>query len=188
MKKVNTRKSFKDFSKEETAAFVCGKYPLIKNCFVKKGLSRFDREDLTQETASLVYQHIHTVKEPCKADAWVREIAKNKYLKFLQDERKRMAALDTSRPVEEITIAEDEQGAVCGRIEKMESQESLWILIKTLGEPDVTVFTMYYVDDHKLVEIAKLQEMNLNTVKSIHARGLKKLKKLLESQKYDLQY
>jgi len=61
MEKVNNKKSFEDFSKEEIAEFVCSKYPLIQKCFIKKGLSRFDREDPAQETASLVFKYIRTL-------------------------------------------------------------------------------------------------------------------------------
>ena len=180
MKKEDYRKNLEDFTREEIDVFVCSKYPFIRNCFMKQGLTPEDREDLAQDTVSLVYKHIRTLRDAGKIDAWIREIAKNKLLKFLKSENKRKAAFDASRPIEEIAISDNEMSDLCDLIEKAENNERLKSLIETLGEPDITIFKLYYVEEYKLVEISKLKEINLNTVKSIHARGLKKLKTLLK--------
>ncbi|MCL2437130.1 MAG: sigma-70 family RNA polymerase sigma factor [Clostridiales bacterium] len=183
MKEENNTKNFADSTQAEIDELIRSKYPIIKNYFTKQDIMPADREDLMQDTVSLVYKYIRTVKDADKADAWIREVAKNSYLKFLKNEYKRKTAFDGSRTIEELIISEDEYGAVCDLIEKMESNERLTGLVKMLGEPNMTVFMLHYIDQYKLVEIAKLTDMNLNTVKSIHARGLKKLRALLELEK-----
>jgi RNA polymerase sigma-70 factor (ECF subfamily) len=67
--------------------------------------------------------------------------------------------------------------------ERREETDSLWARVCALGEPDAEIFLRYYYYEEKLRVIAKRLALPVSTVKTKLARGRKKLKQQIITER-----
>jgi RNA polymerase sigma-70 factor (ECF subfamily) len=110
---------------------------------------------------------------------WIFTIARNTITDYLRKKKSIVfSALDTedesfSENLPDDTILPDHA------LEKLEDKELLDKLLLELPENYRTVLLLYYQEDMTFVEIGKILNKPMNTVKSHHRRALEELRKMI---------
>ena len=132
--------------------------------------SEEDALDIVQESVCKAIKHAHRVKQTRFIKTWLWRIVMNTAVDFVRTNRKEVA-------VEEFL----EQGQE-DRYQDFDTLEAL----RVLDEKEKAVIVLRFFEEQKISEIAKLLNENVNTVKTILYRSLKKLRvELTEEMAYE---
>nr|WP_285841986.1 sigma-70 family RNA polymerase sigma factor [Sutcliffiella horikoshii] len=132
-------------------------------------------QDLTQEVFIKCYQSLHTYKGSASVKTWLWRIAINHCKDYLRSWHFRHVSLEnnpndlaigTSREVIEKEVIRKEE-------DKMLAEAVLLLPVKYRE-----VVYLYYFEEHSLVEIEEILNVNLNTIKT----RLRKAKQLLKKE------
>ncbi len=137
--------------------------------------SAADAEDLTQQTFLSAQTHLHQLREPEHAKAWMFSILRNMYLKGRR--RRKQAKMVSLESAPEPAETEDE--AVGLRLEEL--QTVLDELPDEFREPLI----LFYFQEFSYKEIAEVLEVPIGTVMSRLARGKGYLRKRLAPEEAD---
>lgn len=147
-------------------------------------------EDLMQDSFIKVLTRIKTFrwKEQGSFTAWIRKIAVNTCLNYLEKNRKlRKVEVDEDKiwqsgyeyeSVENILLSNDE--SEMESINQAEfSKEEMFEALSQVPEPFRIVFNLYAIEGYKHQEISDLMHINIKTSKTRLFRARKILKKIL---------
>lgn len=123
-----------------------------------------DAMDIVQESVYKAIKNSYKIKQEEFVKTWLWRIVMNTAVDFLRKRQKEVS-------MEELIEASSED-----RYEDFDTLEAL----KVLDEKEKAVIVLRFFEDRKISEIAKVLEENVNTVKTILYRSLKKLKIKLE--------
>jgi RNA polymerase sigma-70 factor (ECF subfamily) len=163
---------------------LCTKCDRIKGYLGVHGIAKEDRDDLLHEVLIRALGSLEKLKDTDKIDGWLWAITRNvikEHFGRRKKERERSILLR-----EEIINAlldrmeADVYRTISAQIDRLASREKLTKAVSKLDQKTVFIFRLYYCIGYPLKEIAELAHWNYSTVKSLHARGLKKLKDILE--------
>ncbi len=141
--------------------------------------SRFDAEDLVQETFLGAFRNRHQLREPRKIKRWLFVILRNNFLKRA-GHRQARPELEYDDQVEYDYI--DSLAMVAARddalqtLERKVTADNVHQQLRQLPEPYRSVVILYYLKEFTYQEIAAILEIPLGTVMSRLARGKKRLK------------
>jgi RNA polymerase sigma-70 factor (ECF subfamily) len=140
--------------------------------------SQLDAEDLTQEVFVQAYKKIASLKEAERFRSWLYSIALNRCRDFKRKE-KYLALLGIRSVIEKQTLDGDDRHTA--HIQDDFDRQMFWRQVKSmLGDLTVIereVFTLRFMDQLKLNEIAKILSKSESTVKTHLYRALEKVKK-----------
>lgn len=139
-------------------------------------------EDAVQETFVKAWKNIRRFDTDRKFITWLFAIAKNTCLDILK--KKTPAAFSKIEAEKEMDIAElvrDESPLPDELAENSIKKEAISAALEKMPADYRMVLFLRYNDHLKFREIAESLGESLNTVKSRHLRGIKMMKKLMES-------
>jgi len=136
-------------------------------------------EDLTQETFMRIWQHPPELRGDRALRAWIFRLARNEYL-----QHRRRAGLDTVA-LEDGTEAEMIDWQTPGPQAKLEHAEfvrQVHRAVDLLRDPYREVILLHNLEGLSLLEVAKVLEVPLGTVKSRRAKALVLLRDLMAKE------
>jgi RNA polymerase sigma factor (sigma-70 family) len=136
-------------------------------------------EDLYQEVLVSAYLAFHRIKEPSRLKSWLFTIAKNKCRDYWRKENKtkqfwKEEVYSYSAAVENPPLPEEE-------VLHKDSAEKMAESVKTLPEIYQSAIFLYYFKDLTIIEISKLSNIPISTVKTRMKRGKEHLRPKLQS-------
>ncbi len=138
----------------------------------KMVLSHDSANDVLQETYIRVFNGIDNFKEKSKLSTWIYRITYNESIRFLNKESKmKKIELDSkdynySKKLFADTFFDADNLSL-----------KLHQILSELSIRQRNIFNMKYFDELKFEEIARITEININTVKSVYYSVEKKIKK-----------
>ena len=165
---------------EKLLARLCRKYDDVIRLLRVMGVDENDVEDLAGEIFIDAYEGIDTLRDEEKLTPWLRTIAKNKAAKYFGRRKKRkelygMVRLETGVEFDLLEAIPDEH-TVEKLLQKAEEQAMVEELLDSLPEAGRRIIRMHFWGEYRFTEIAEILNLNVNTVKSIYRRSLKRLK------------
>jgi RNA polymerase sigma factor (sigma-70 family) len=161
-------RTFAEFVKEfERSVFLCCR---------SLGLSEPEAEDAANETFLAAYRGIKGYNGKASLGTWLWRIAYRQAVNYL---RKKQRWNDILHRVEEELI-EDEDSNATEILEQREKAEIVWQKVNQLPKLWSVAVILFYREEKSIAEIAKIMNVNKNTVKTYLLRGKKKLGVFLE--------
>lgn len=152
------------------------------------GLNLDDAQDVAQDVLVKACRKHLQLRDPDKMRAWIMKIAYRegmRYIKKLSKQWKReVSYVEDTKKDEEIDIYEvlplvkSAEEEACD----YEREDRLIDVLNELNDREWLVFVKHNVEGYKLKEIAEDNNINENTVRSIHSRTCKKLAAKLEKR------
>lgn len=118
-----------------------------------------DVADAVAETVLCMVQKLHTLRQPKYFKTWMTKILLNNCYMILRGQK---------REVPVAYVPED------GYEQHVELEIDVRDTLAELSENDKLVLTLYYMDDLSIKDIAKLLDVNENTIKARIRRGKKR--------------
>jgi RNA polymerase sigma-70 factor (ECF subfamily) len=149
-------------------------YPEIYRMIYCRAVSRMDAEDIAQEAMIGMVSSIKKLKDPEKFKPWLYRIGLNR-LRDFKRKAKLQSLFKRSDPETEKNMAAEADSA----LDQMLARE-FWQHFETFGSRlsrmEREIFTLRYVDQLKINEIAVILHKNESTVKTHLYRALNKFK------------
>lgn len=136
-----------------------------------------DIEDAIQETMIQVYKSIKKLKSPEKIKTWTISILINNCNKLYRKKCKKDISMDEYN-LEDYLIKNSQYD--------IEDDLNFYYLLNKLKYEERIISILYYKENYKIEDIAKILKMNVNTVKSNLVRARKKIKKILDLDKEEI--
>ncbi|MBX3043681.1 MAG: sigma-70 family RNA polymerase sigma factor [Candidatus Kapabacteria bacterium] len=138
--------------------------------------NRDDAQDAVQESFILAYQNIQKYNFSTKFSTWFYKIVLNKSLSIIRKSKPEFISIDEDPAIEE--IPDDEFDHYDSEL----IQKIIESAIERLNDNEAIILRLYYYDDLKVEEIAKLFEVTYTNAKVILHRARLKLKKILMNE------
>ena len=140
---------------------------------------RMDAEDLTQEAFVQAYRKIGSLKNAERFKAWLFSIAANRCRDFIRKKKLlSIFGLGSSDDLDSLAYSPHDKS---NRIQENMQQKRFWNQVKELlsglSGMEREVFTLRFMDQLKIGEIAEVLNKHESTVKTHLYRALRKMKK-----------
>jgi len=140
---------------------------------------RMDAEDLTQEAFVQAYRKIGSLKNAERFKAWLFSIAANRCRDFIRKKKLlSIFGLGSSDDLDSLAYSTHDNS---NRVQENMQQKKFWHQVKELlaglSGMEREVFTLRFMDQLKIGEIAEVLNKNESTVKTHLYRALRKMKK-----------
>ncbi|GAB1476697.1 RNA polymerase sigma factor [Bacillota bacterium] len=132
--------------------------------------------DIVQETMARAWEKMHLLINYINIKYALRTMARN----LLYNHYNKKTSKETILAGPEITDALSTEKDGLSYILKYEDRRVIIDAISKLPKPCMQVILLRYYHEQPLTEVAKLLDMNYNTVLSHHSRGIKALKSILK--------
>ena len=135
-------------------------------------------EDITQDTFLIVYQRLHTLKDPNQFLGWLYVIARRRCYALIRKKRIRTQPLEDtettmiSKDVYSQHVIEERANTAIDA-----QREVVKRLLAKLKESERTVMTLYYLGEMTVEEISKFLGVSVGTIKSRLQRARIRLQK-----------
>ena len=139
--------------------------------------------DIVQDTMETVWKKLDMIRSYSSLKMSLVTIAKNKLITHY---RKNRQEKQTVPLIEEVLLTHHEEDLINGFLKKEERRKIL-MTIGQLRSDHARILLMHYYYNISFREVAKLLNVNYNTVISWHRRALKHLGHLLEKQEKSIQ-
>lgn len=133
-------------------------------------------EDVVQDVFIKMWKHLDSFDRTKNFKVWLYSIAKNTALDFL---KKRRLLSFSAISEDEVFDVKDLSPLPNEILRKADEGKILKAALEKLPSLYREILLLYYKDDFNFREIAEVTRKPINTVKSIHFRAMKMLKKLL---------
>lgn len=149
-----------------------------------------EAEDISQEVFIKVFRHIKKFRLQAKFSTWVYQIAVNTSLDALRKHKKKpllmesenMETLHMNRDSAHDTYSPESQAT------RELFRRRLKQALPGLSMKEQTVFAMRYFNEFKLIEIAEIMDISINTIKTLLLRAKRKLRKKLAPYHPEISY
>jgi RNA polymerase sigma-70 factor (ECF subfamily) len=161
-------RTFGEFVKEfETSVFLCCR---------SLGLSESEAEDAANETFLAAYRGIKRYNGKSSLGTWLWRIAYRQAVNCLRQKQRWNDILNRV----EGEFVEDEGCNTIEILEQREKAEIVWQKVSQLPELWSVAIMLFYREEKSIAEIARIMNVNKNTVKTYLFRGKKKLGMILK--------
>jgi RNA polymerase sigma-70 factor (ECF subfamily) len=147
-------------------------YPEIYRMIYCRSGSRMDAEDIAQDTMIEMVKSIQKLRDPGKFKSWLYRIGLNRLRDFKRKARLRSLFKRTDAAAETII----ESDSALDQMITREFWQHLKVFGKRLSGMEHEIFTLRYVDQLKINEIAAILHKSESTVKTHLYRALNKFK------------
>lgn len=138
----------------------------------KGQMTNEDIEEIVSDVFFILWQNRKKIKDPSKIKSYIGKIAKNTTKNKLRSRK------------EDLHLNYDINKSHNVSYENKEKIELIYKSLNNMSILDKNIFTLFYFDNKKIKEIAKLQDMENSAVKVRLHRIRKKLKKILKNGGY----
>ena len=150
-------------------------YKVIENAG-KQNLSKEDIEEIIADTFFILWKNKEKLEEEQLLSSYLAGITRN-----LVREKARNKHINLSLSNYENITEENKIDLIYEEREKIEAIETI---LNKMSEEDITIFNLYYYEERKIKEIAKILNLSEFKIKSRLYRIRKKIKKELEKGGY----
>ena len=150
----------------------------LYNAALRYAGSRYDAEDLVQETFLIAFKQFEALRDERKFKGWLFAILRNTYLKNIRPDSRRKES-EYEDGIDYIGVLEDTvEHTDANRIyeQKVESKQ-IQHLLDELPEKHKSPLLLYYMVEMSYQEIAQALELPIGTVMSRLSRAKQMLKK-----------
>ena len=135
-------------------------------------------EDITQDTFLIVYQRLHTLKNPNQFPGWLYVIARRRCYAWLRKKRIRTQPLeDAETTMEQRDVYSQHVINEHANAAAEAQREVVKRLLAKLKESERTVMTLHYLGEMTVEEISKFIGVSVGTIKSRLQRARQRLQK-----------
>lgn len=164
------------------------KYNFVNKLLIAHGIEHEDREDLLHEIYILAFKSLDQLSDMDKIESWLWKITENRLNLYRKEySRKRYAEVSLEEDELEQRLSNLQHAInldhVTKAIDEMATREELRSALCQLDRETLTILNLHYGLEYRLTEISEAQEKNYSSVKSTHARGLQKLRKIILRQR-----
>jgi RNA polymerase sigma factor (sigma-70 family) len=159
------------------AEFVEKYKSMVLLCCKTLGLSDEEAEDVGIEIFLATYEGLKSYKGQSKLSTWLWKIAYYKTISYIRKNHKEQMLL-----AEESLAANPKIFNPSIALENTDHIAFIWKTVKQLPKLWAMVIILFYREDKTIEEIAKIMQINQNTVKTYLFRGRQKLKEMLKSE------
>ena len=150
--------------------------PRLKAWLMKAGASEIDAEDFAQDTMMTVWRKADLFDDrKAKATTWIFTIARNKRLDRLRRDKRPL-------PVPEITFDMEDVPRPDDLLARSQDSQRVQIALAKLKPDQIEVLQMAFFVGRPHVEIARLLDLPLGTVKSRIRNAVIKLRQILDQE------
>ena len=164
--------------KEKLVESLCDKFGYVILLLRVMGVDENDVEDLATEVLIDALKSIDDLRDAEKLTPWIKTIAVNRASKYFGSRSKRKEISNMVRmEAGEIDIYDLVADEITVEKILQEAEENAMVekLINSLSEAGRRIIRMRVWGDYKFREIADVMNLNVNTVKSVYPRSLKRL-------------
>jgi RNA polymerase sigma-70 factor (ECF subfamily) len=138
--------------------------------------NREDALDIVQETFMRLYQKIDVYEKEGNFRAWLLQIAKNLCIDYYRKHYAKRRDLESEKPLDELVLASSDSSAdpTSSDLRRVVSHG-----LEQLGDRQRMVFVMKHYNGLDYREIAEILNVRLGTVKSLHFKAVRNLRRLL---------
>ncbi len=140
-----------------------------------------EAEDISQEVFIKVFRFIDKFKLDAKFSTWIYRVAVNTAIDAVRKHKKKQISMETTQ-MDSLPAHSTETGPE----NHQAARDLLQKALPALSQKERTVFTMRYFNEFKLVQIAEIMNISINTIKTLLLRAKKKLRKKLAPYNQDL--
>ncbi len=151
-------------------------YTIIKN--KNSNLSNEDIEEIISDVFLAIWKNRETLDINKELSSYLVGITKNLYNKKLRNKRNTI-------DIEEYENSLFEAENIEIKIENIEKEQIIMLIINNIKQEDKNIFTLYYYNSKSIKEIAQILNISENKVKSRLFRIRRKIKKNLEKRGYN---
>ena len=138
--------------------------------------------DITQETFLEIIRTIGDLQEPAAFITWLKQVTYHQCTRYFKKKKEVLVEEDAEGNTVFDTLADESEGSIPSEIyEKEEFRQTILEMINGLTEEQRSAVLLYYFDELPVAEIAHIQGVSENTVKSRLNYARKGLKKSVES-------
>lgn len=141
--------------------------------------NREEAEEVSQDTFIKVFTSLKGFKGDSKLSTWIYRITYNTCLDYLKTNKKRLDFAEVDE------ISENEIDGVNNALDAFiigERKTMIKSCIDDLAVEDAALLTCYYFEDKNLVELEKIMDLSVNTLKVRLFRARKRLAVLLNKK------
>ncbi|MCL2637768.1 MAG: sigma-70 family RNA polymerase sigma factor [Oscillospiraceae bacterium] len=150
-------------------------FPKIYNFFFYKVMHKEITEDLTSIVFLKVAEKLHTYNpEKGAVSTWIYAIAQNALIDYFRT-RHIPVSLDEATGDLAVSVSFEEQSSLI----ENETRRELYGALSRLDDRTRDIISRKYFFEKSIREIAAEKNMNESTVSTIHNRGLKQLRKIM---------
>ncbi len=146
----------------------------------------FYAEDILQNTMTSAYKYINTLKSEDKLKPWIFSIARKEAARFFHKESNYMGT--NINYIEDISEYNSQELAEVDFSVEFLADDAFIKMLSGLSEEEQSIIFLKYNYGMKLSEIAETWGANKNSIKSIHLRSMKKLKKMVDKEGNQIEY
>jgi len=158
-------------------------YPHLEflfNVALKYSGSRYDAEDLVQETMFSAYTKFQQLRDQKSCRAWLFTILRNHFLKERRQFLRRPYLDDGTSYLDH--LKDEKSSGFVDRLIEKDANKKIHQVLSEMPEKFQSPLILYYMEDMTYQEIAEYLEIPIGTVMSRLARGKRYMKKgLLQS-------
>ncbi|HKM29047.1 MAG TPA: RNA polymerase sigma factor [Anaerovoracaceae bacterium] len=157
---------------------LCDCYNTLQSFARIQGVPVSEAEELVQDTIALAYEKIDQLSSVDKMDGWLFTILKRNLCRLgkKNSKHKSFCCYESEQGIDINEIPDVDYNGLHDAMEMVMDNNELLNIIDGLADPAPQIIRLCFFDGYKLREIAEILSMNYSTIRSIHARALKKLK------------
>ena len=155
-------------------------FPKIYNYIFYRILHKQITEDLTSRVFLKAAEKIHLYNpEKGAISTWLFAIAENEINDYFRSSKIVMIPFDSLSDSSVLSIDFEEQSELI----KTEDRQELYMALSELDDRTRDIISQNYFMDKSLRQIAIEKNMNEHTVSTVHKRGIKTLRKVMQSRR-----
>ena len=135
-------------------------------------------DDIFQDTMLNAYKNFEKLKSKEKMHLWVFAIAKKEASRYFYKNKLNIENVNYKLSDQEINQIEETSNFISEII----SEDNLVSWLNKLDMTSQQILTLIYAYDMSQKEISKVLHIKYNTVRSLHARALKKIEKFIKNE------
>ncbi|GLU45633.1 RNA polymerase sigma factor [Allomuricauda sp. NBRC 101325] len=140
--------------------------------------NREEAEEVSQDTFIKIFNSLDSFKGDSKISSWIYRIAYNTSLDRIKKNKKRRVEVDFD------FVKAKAYADVDNAMEKMVQQEKSELINACMGKlsaEDAAIVTLFYFEEKNLVEMEKILNLSVNTLKVRLFRARKKLADIMQN-------
>lgn len=180
-----SHKAGTDLEHDNKIALLSKQYNNVDKILLAHQVPKEDREDLLQEIFITALKSLDQLEDPAKIGSWIWSIAEHatkRYFRktWIKTRSECSCFSDDGRNTMEMTTDPHASEAIESVADTITNREQLRNALNQLSRSEVALLNLHYGMQYKLSEIAEAQNKNYSTIKSMHTRALRKLRRILK--------
>ena len=138
-----------------------------------------DAMDIVQETFMRLYQKLDVYEQEGNFRGWLLQIAKNLCIDYYRKHYARRREMESEKPLDELVLVSSDRSSnpLSSDLRRTVSRG-----LEQLADRQRLVFVMKHYNGLDYREIAEILNIRLGTVKSLHFKAVRNLRRLLGPQ------